>query len=346
MQNSAFRLSQKLAKPAKYFPPSNGKYEVVAGLSRLGHDFGNGAQDKNIFQFDEQWETYRHQKLASRQEDLDKYYLNISADNALRAKVVHRLINTLVAESPQLFRVSEIASTGNRVLDCLLTREAISVDGDGELLDVTRAKQSARPIPEYEDAIDAIVSQLQEDVTIMQINEKGGDRMVTMHVCYPNHWSVVEKIGKSFVASHTEVPHFEKLASQSSLFVSNLTHRGPFVRFAWGLATDTRLNHHAEPPENLTMEQWKGRGFNDPTAPLYMRIERQVVYPFPEHNALMFTIRTYHRPLEELTENESRSLFLAISDMDEKSARYKGLYNHQDAILQRISTRLPNIISL
>jgi hypothetical protein len=65
------------------------------------------------------------------------------------------------------------------------------------------------------------------------------------------------------------------------------------VRFAWGLSTDTPLNHHPEPPMNILPLQWQGRNFDPNNPRLYLRIERQVIWGLPKYEAVLFVIRTY-----------------------------------------------------
>ena len=43
----------------RYFPPSNGLYEVEAGFCGLRSRFGNGAMDGRVFQLDGQFARYR-----------------------------------------------------------------------------------------------------------------------------------------------------------------------------------------------------------------------------------------------------------------------------------------------
>src|SRR5690606_22334856 len=72
-------------------------------------------------------------------------------------------------------------------------------------------------------------------------------------------------------------------------------HKGPFGRFAWGFSSDTRLNHHPEPPPGIDPVQWQGRRFSSPEeSTFYLRIERQVTWGFPEIDAAFFSIRVYY----------------------------------------------------
>ncbi|MFH1567679.1 MAG: hypothetical protein ABIL09_06720 [Gemmatimonadota bacterium] len=60
------------ADAPRYFPPSNGLYEVKAGFCGLRSDFGNGEMDGRVFQVDGQFGPYRQAKRRARCERLDK----------------------------------------------------------------------------------------------------------------------------------------------------------------------------------------------------------------------------------------------------------------------------------
>ncbi len=84
----------------------------------------------------------------------------------------------------------------------------------------------------------------------------------------------------------------EKITQRAVQLLNSLVNKGPFVRFAWGLATDRYLNHHPIAPEGKNTRFWEGRRFDPDNPELYLRVERQVTHGFPEIDAFMFTIRT------------------------------------------------------
>jgi hypothetical protein len=103
------------------------------------------------------------------------------------------------------------------------------------------------------------------------------------------------------------------------------------VRFAWGLTTDARLNHHPQPPPGLNDPAlWYGRRFDADEGSLYLRVERQVIQGLPEARAFAFFIRTYLTPAAELSAEERECLAEAVETMPRDASRYKGLA--QDAV--------------
>ncbi len=77
----------------------------------------------------------------------------------------------------------------------------------------------------------------------------------------------------------------------------------PFTRFAWGISTDDRLNHHPEPPVGYDPEEWRGRKFSDQ---FFVRVERQNLIGLKEVDAFIFTIRTYFYDVEALNSEEKK----------------------------------------
>lgn len=133
---------------------------------------------------------------------------------------------------------------------------------------------------------------------------------------------------------HAPVAGMGLLNQRSGDLVRAMIERGPYVRFAWGLGTDTRLNHHPEPPPGISPASWQGRHFDPAHPSLYVRVERQVLWGFPRQEAALFTIRTYFRDCARLALQERAQLRLAIASMTPETLVYKGLATHRDPILE------------
>jgi dimethylamine monooxygenase subunit A len=306
---------EKLAKTALYFPLESGRYEVKPGMVRLGSCFGNGVADGMVFQIDENFSMYRQSKVLARGERLEKYYQIQNYSDVLATAVGRLIITRLVCEHPQCFQLEY--RDGFLVLHCQLTQEMLLFDGDYRLQDNSY----------YVSTLDALASQVQEDITV--ICRDGSNNWVSaIHLCFPNHWSAEDKIGRDFATVHTPVAGMEKINRCANAIVNTMIVREPMVRFAWGLCTDTCLNHH---PGNIGV----GRSFDINNPRLYLRIERQVIWGLPECDAAMFTIRTYFRDVHEIRGDEVmlELLLSAIRSMGNESLLYKGLVDCRDAIL-------------
>ena len=164
--------------------------------------------------------------------------------------------------------------------------------------------------------------------------------MISIHLCYPNHWSAEEKIGRDFATVHLPVAGIEKINQRAKAIVNTMIERKPMVRFAWGLSTDTRLNHHPIPPSDIKSKEWLGRKFDINNPKLFLRIERQVMWEIPENNAAIFTIRTYFRDCKIIKTNPvlNHQLISAIQSMTPESLKYKGLSESKDDILNWLNS--------
>jgi dimethylamine monooxygenase subunit A len=314
-----------------YFPLENGRYEVKPGFIPLGKSLGDGEADKRVFQFDGNCPHYRHVKVLSRGERLSKYYQTYNYSDKVAGAIACLIINRLSQEYPQYFHCQPTdrgLSFHNQ-----LTGETLYIDEDWRLQQVQNQGQPVAP--PYTSTLDALATQVQEDITVMSYDPNGHNWLSAVHLCYPNYWSAEEKIGKDFITIHAPVAGIEKINRRASAIVNTMLLREPMVRFAWGLSTDTRLNHHPEPPPSVSAEDWNGRSFNPNNPKLFLRIERQVIWGLPEHNAVLFTIRTYFRDCRTIKKdpNLQLKLFSALQSMTPESLIYKGLAESRDSIL-------------
>lgn len=314
----------ELPAPARYFPPRTGKYDVKPNLLPLATDFGNGAMDGRVFQFDRDWPRFRQNKQACRAERLDKYVLQTPGMDAPTQKAVGDFLRArLCAEYPHGF-VCEPAENGGCVLHCYLTGERLAFASDGTLLRGVGNNETATP---YADAWDALCCQFPEDMAVVRVNAATGtDETTALHLCAPSHWRAEDKIGHGFLSTHLPVPGMEKISAASGPLLKGVMERGPFVRFTWGIEFDDRLNHHPDAPPGIASSEWNRRVF-DPRAdvPAYLRVERQVFWGLPEASVFVFAIRVYLTDALDLPREEQMLLARALRSMSPESRAYKGL---------------------
>ncbi len=272
--------------PARYFPLESGRYEVKPGLYKFGTDFGNGEADRQVFQFDDEFPRYHAAKLAARAERLSKYYQT----HDYRPNTAERIHAFIVG-----------------------------------------ATSRSRPVPnsnrdqEVAPTLDELALRVQEDLAVIQ---RDGDRhwLAAIHLCFPNHWAAEDKIGKTFAEIHAPVAGIEPINRQADKLVDAMIRATTgYVRFVWGIATDTELNHHPSRP--------LGRQF-DPNHPrAFLRIERQTIRGFPEVDASLFTIRTYFEDIAALPADKRAKVISAIESMSPALLDYKGLAACRDDLL-------------
>ena len=261
----------------KYLPFLDGKYSTAPALTAMAKT--ENVQDRFVFQIDEAYDAYLKNKTTCRREDIGKYYVEAELRPETLSAINQTIVRQLVAEYPAIF-ILESSQNANSLHN---TRTGASIQWEEDWISITH--------PVYTSLFDALCSQVQEDVAICQLME-ARDWLAAIHLSAPNHWAPAEKIGRPFSAVHAIVPGMEKLNQQYSKMLVTAVQKGPFFRFAWGIATDTRLNHHPLPPPGVDPVDWQGRRVEADTSRIYLRVERQTITGVPACNAFLFTIRT------------------------------------------------------
>lgn len=278
----------------RYFPFMHGMYDVKAGISALGRDFGHGALDRQVFQRDEQFTAYRAAKLAA----ADKHEQHILRDGLatrIEQAIAHWMTKRLRLEDP--------------------------ARGAG--------------LPAEPQRLNELALQVQEDLAVLVLDEQGRNRLAYLNVAMPSGWAPEEKIGKPFSAVHAPVPHIEAInAKQDSIARLMVNATRGAVRFAWTITPDAALNHHPLREQNPATPAPSPLPDHRPGEPL-LRVERQVIWGFPEHQAALFTIRTYLYPLEALDPTTRAALASAVDGMSDASLRYKNM--DRDRIRARLT---------
>jgi hypothetical protein len=338
----------ELPSPARYFPLEKGLYEVAPGLHPLGRDFGNGPLDAQLFQLTRAFPRYRANKVRCRAERFAKYVGEHDlAPEAARA-VNRFLVERLLAEHPALVALEGPGGGGARdsgaarTLVCAHTGDCIPLGEDFELVHARAsndalAHDDAAP---FRSAFDALCMQIECDLAVVRAEGAGEtfrDWLAGIHLCAPSHWAAEEKLGLPFTAIHGPIPHIEKVNAAAESLVRAMIHRGPYVRFVWGFATDDRLNHHPEPPPGEDREAWRGRAFDASRqpSPFLLRVERQVTVGIPEASAALFGIHVSFIEGAAIRANErERTLFAsALRSLSAASRVYKSIEGNLDRVL-------------
>ena len=164
---------------------------------------------------------------------------------------------------------------------------------------------------------------VQEDIALIADQPAS---LIMGNISMPSFWAPQRIKGANFWQIHQPVPTFPRDEITGNRLVSLISSKGPYVRFVWTVANDDRLDHHPD----------KGRTSWQEDQKLYLRVERQVTIPFEGLGAL-FLIRTYLYSFSELTQTELNILKTAIKSMPENIARYKGLWDGKDVIVDQIN---------
>lgn len=182
---------------------------------------------------------------------------------------------------------------------------------------------------------------VQEDLALLV--ERDGDLVFGAgSVCSPNRWDLRSKIGLPLSAVHAPVARLnDQLEEPIDSFFTRLTTDKQFWRLGWGvLDTDdpyTPLDGTAAPTMDLPE-------VGDSTVPdrLFLRVERETLRRFPSTACVLFTIRTYIRPLRHLADrpDDARRLAEALENLPEDVRSYKRTADLTDAAVQWLISTL------
>lgn len=339
--------NKQLPQAATYFPLQKGIYDVGPELKAFGIDLGNGVVDQQVFQIDENFAACRQVKLEARHERLSKYYRTQMLSSDVSTTILRFIIERLTLEYPELFQLDS-QTDNDMALYCKLTNETLIFD---QKLRFIRAERNGpAPSPDYHDSLDALACQIQEDLAIISRSPFGRDWLAAVHLCQANNWAAEEKIGQPFQSIHEPVAGMKNSERDAKAIVNTIVNKGPFVRFAWGLTTVAELNQHPRPCLSSGSKNEPNIRFNPQHPSLYLRVERQILWPFPEQQAALFTIRTYLTDCQQIRENKEKNkkLITTLQSMTKEQLKYKCLNKDYTSIVKWLSSKhsctKPNIL--
>lgn len=171
---------------------------------------------------------------------------------------------------------------------------------------------------------------VQEDLCLMERNDEGW-RLTAASLCFPSRWSLAEKLGKPMAAIHAPVPLYaEKLARPVDRFFDKLVSNKAVWRANWSVKDDPTLyqpiRYQSPVGSPITPETVGHR--------IYLRVERQTLRRLPKTDAILFTIRTYVRKLEDCVTSAAVAQRLAnsITGLPPEVMRYKNMDRFADAL--------------
>jgi hypothetical protein len=159
-------------------------------------------------------------------------------------------------------------------------------------------------------------------------------------VCFPNRWDLASKLGSSMTEVHAPVSRLnEQLAGPIDDFFARLSVDRPFWRLGWGvLDTDDPY----QPVDGTAAVSPPLPAPGDPATGdrLFLRVERETLRRFPITDAVLFTIRTYIRPLTHLASRpeDAARLADALANLPDDVADYKRVVELSDAACQWLAT--------
>ncbi len=220
---------------------------------------------------------------------------------------------------PDAFRLDRLGGDSWRWSNHLLGVEQEFTYGDDESLPT--------------DPLRFLAPQVQDDLVLLDQREGAlwADAGV---VTAAADWSMRFDVGMSFVEIHGPVPrvHPAGVISRAHQFLMRLQPGEVYRRTNWTMTVGRRLDTATEtypewgPDRRLVLSEDLG-------ARLHLRVEVQHLVRLPASGAVLFLIRTYLLPLEDLARVPAwRDRFAAVlEELPQDMADYKGVTRYRDA---------------
>ena len=171
---------------------------------------------------------------------------------------------------------------------------------------------------------------LEADFLLMKPDDDGVFRLCGGCLCFPSHWDLREKLGRTMAEIHAPVPGLnESLGRQIDGFLRRIKPGISWERANWGLSRTGELNLH---PSRKLPRLDDEVGLDE----VWFRVEEQSLAALPENGGVLFGIRLVIRPMRELkADPEARhGMIRALRTMPEPMARYKGIAPARGRLLE------------
>lgn len=230
------------------------------------------------------------------------------------------LMRYLSAEHPQAMQLTHNEDGGWRWENQILGHACEFVYGD----------ESTLP----EDPLGFIAGQIQEDIVLLDQRNDAlfADAGV---VTFAADWSFGFDVGMSFLEIHGPVPRIrqEGVITRAQEFLMRLQPHQPYRRTNWTMTIRRRLDVSTERyPEWGPDREWIQTVDDDTFGALvHLRVEVQHLIRLPHSGAILFLIRTYMLPLEQLATVEPWRVRAAavLAELPDDIADYKGIIKYK-----------------
>lgn len=269
--------------------------------------------------------------------DVDEHYAD---DLKLRAQILERdpsRIAVLPHMRPAvwdaiLFLLPEMASDNPTVMSWERDGDKVHWRNDLLNMDIEFTLGDDESLPTS--PLDFLGSQIQDDIVFLEQRDKALwlDAGV---VTFAADWSIGFDVGMNFTEIHSPVPRVneEKIVSRAQHFLMSLQPGESYRRTNWSMTIDRRLDVSTE-----TYLDWaadRGTISSDPALPqrVNLRVEVQQLIRLPRSGSILFLIRTYLLPLEDVAKVPAwrERMARVLAELPDDMADYKGVIRYKDA---------------
>jgi hypothetical protein len=169
-----------------------------------------------------------------------------------------------------------------------------------------------------------------EDLCVIRKTEQGYV-LAAACVCFPSRWRLSDKIGRTLGGIHAPVPGYgDALGGAVDRFFDRIAVDKPVWRLNWTIHDSRELFQPASVKRAAPQEFG-----ND----IFLRVERQTLRRLPKCGDVLFTIRTYIKPLGELAPDAARRLATAIENLPDAMRDYRSMSQFADALVAWLRER-------
>ncbi len=238
---------------------------------------------------------------------------------------------------------SILERTGNYAAEISLKRRLLEEDKENYLR-VTRGceasmREASMLLTGTESLVEASLG-MQEDLVILRGDPSAGHPLIAGIVCFPNGWSIADKIDQPIDAVHDPVPGYAEVMSQTiNRLLEGLKPERPVWRTNWGVRPSGLLD---QSPKKMSAVREAARHLNASNVgrECFFRVERQTLSRLPRTNDILFTIHTHQCPIRELETWQQRNLRGVLASCPEDMLLYKGIAPFKDLLLRDLERRL------
>ena len=191
---------------------------------------------------------------------------------------------------------------------------------------------------------------VQEDWIVMEWDEESSEYVLSSGIlCFPMSWSLQQKFLKPLTKIHAPSREYDHISDNVANVFDSITPKGSVWRANWVLSNNLKssfdlfspISHRHEEKKNVSSEY----DFEKTGKEIFLRVEYQTLRRLPKSNAVLFSIRTYQRPLEEflsLPKQDAKALADAIRNLSDHARIYKGAHLWGPAALHYLDTLVQN----
>ena len=181
---------------------------------------------------------------------------------------------------------------------------------------------------------------IQEDLVILSGDASTGHPIIAGVVCFPNGWTITEKIGQGIDKVHEPVPQYAEVMSRTvNRMLERLRSGRTLWRCNWAVKPSNRLDQSPKSMP-LIMEEEAELTSENVSNRCFFRVEKQTLTRLPKTQAILFTILTDQVPIAELEKWQQSNLFGVLRSCPERTLKYKGISSFCDLLCNDLEKRI------